>query len=313
MNSLFEKLLTVNRKNRINFEQFFDYIKDFNIAEINYVSNMEEPNSFPIPKISYCLELYEGNNNSQYINDTFMNKIMGIIEGGHLPNIMDFPNGWINSEKEMKFNNIIYYDDNINFIKSIKKDSDILEKRTSGAFILCNCLKSMAIIREEILKQIRKDKRIIFNLITTGSACERVMEFIYEKEEFNNCIKNICIFCMNIQKYQSLKNKYPKIHEDIYIRLQDVINFINKNSDENIKPYPITKLITLKEYQDKYKERHLTIAKFYGDMNYMIYKKYIKELEDLINEESQTHELKKIKTLYLVVLQHSLQILIIKK
>ena len=45
----------------------------------------------------------------------------------------------------------------------------------------------------------------------------------------------------------------------------------------------------------------------------MIYEKYIKELEDLINEESQTHELKKIKTLYLVVLQHSLQILLIKK
>ena len=39
-------------------------------------------------------------------------------------------------------------------------------------------------------------------------------------------------------------------------------------------------------------------------MNYMIYKKYIKELEDLINEESQTHELKKIKTPYLVVFQY---------
>ena len=295
MNSLFEKLLTVNRKNRINFEQFFDYIKDFNIEEPNY---RMEPNSFNFPSLKPslpCLELYEGNNNSQYINDTFMNKVMAIIEGGHLPNIMDFPNGCINSEKEMKFNNIIYYDDNINFIKSIKKDSDILEKRTPGAFILCNCLKSMAIIREEILKQIRKDKRIIFNLITTGSACEKIMEFISEKEEFNNCIKNICIFCWNIQKYQNLKNKYPKIHDDIYKKLQDVINFINKNSDENIKPYPITKLITLKEYQDKYKERHLTIANFYGNMNYMVYKKYIKELEDLINEESQTHELKKNK------------------
>ena len=121
------------------------------------------------------------------------------------------------------------------------------------------------------------------------------MEFISEKEEFNNCIKNICIFCWNIQKYQNLKNKYPKIHDDIYKKLQDVINFINKNSDENIKPYPITKLITLKEYQDKYKERHLTIANFYGNMNYMVYKKYIKDLEDLINEESQTHELKKNK------------------
>ena len=61
--------------------------------------------------------IYEGNNISQHINDKFINKVMDIIEGGHLPNIMDFPNGCINSEKEMKFNNIIYYDDNIRFLK----------------------------------------------------------------------------------------------------------------------------------------------------------------------------------------------------
>jgi hypothetical protein len=39
----------------------------------------------------------------------------------------------------------------------------------------------MSIIREEILKQIKKDKRISFNLITTGSACEKVMIYLKKK------------------------------------------------------------------------------------------------------------------------------------
>ena len=52
-----------------------------------------------------------------------MEKVMNIVEEGLLPDIMEFPNGIIDSNK--RFNNIIYYDENIDFIKSIKKDSDI--------------------------------------------------------------------------------------------------------------------------------------------------------------------------------------------
>ena len=64
-----------------------------------------------------------------------MNKIMDILEGGYLADIMTFPNGCVDSTK--KFNNIIYYDENLKFIKSVNKDSDFFEKNISGAFILC--------------------------------------------------------------------------------------------------------------------------------------------------------------------------------
>ena len=45
-----------------------------------------------------------------------MNKIMEIIEGDHLSDIMNFPYINIKSKKEMKFNNIIYYNENNQFI-----------------------------------------------------------------------------------------------------------------------------------------------------------------------------------------------------
>ena len=104
---------------------------------------------------------------------------------------MAFPNGYIDLSK--KFNNIIYYDENLKFINSINKDSDFFEKNTTGAFILCNNLESLSIIREEILKQIKKDKRTTFNLITTGSTCKKIMNYLNENKEFFDCIKNVCI------------------------------------------------------------------------------------------------------------------------
>ena len=58
---------------------------------------------------------------------------------------MNIPNGLIYSNKNetIKFNNIIYYDENSDFSNYVNKDSDKFEKNTSGAFILCNNLDSM--------------------------------------------------------------------------------------------------------------------------------------------------------------------------
>ena len=223
----------------------------------------------------------------------FMNKIMDIVEGGYLADIMALPNGYIDSTK--KYNNIIYYDENLKFINSINKDSDFFEKKTTGAFILCHDLESLLIIREEILKQIKKDRRITFNLITTGSTCEKIMNFMSENKEFFDCIKNVCIYCMDINKYEPLKLKYPKIHNDIYNNPNDVLNFINKYSDTNIRAYPIIKLITFQEYKDKYKNRHIKIANFYGNINEDIYNKYFRRMKYLINEEEEKNELKNKK------------------
>ena len=83
-----------------------------------------------------------------------MKKVITIVEDGLLPDIMEFPNGLIESTN--RYINIIYYDENIKFMKSIKNDSDIFENKTSGAFILCHYLESMSIIKDEILKQIKK-------------------------------------------------------------------------------------------------------------------------------------------------------------
>ena len=155
---------------------------------------------------------------------------------------MNFPNGGTS------FNNIIYYDENINqYLKSVNKDSDYFERMTPGAFILCTSMKSLNLIRAEILSQIKKDKRTTFNLITTGSACENIIKFLKENKDFENCIKKVCVYCWNLNKWLFLKDKYNNIIDIVCKKQADVINFINKYSSPDIKAYPLTKVIT---YQD---------------------------------------------------------------
>ena len=81
-----------------------------------------------------------------------------------------------------KYNNIIYYDESIKNFDSI----DFLERHTPGAFILCTDLESLRLVRTEILKEVEKDGMIIFNLITTGTSCTKVMEFLKEDKKFEN-------------------------------------------------------------------------------------------------------------------------------
>ena len=166
INYIFQNLLTLNRKNRINHRKFFDFL--FKIQNIfNEFGN--EYTSFKIGEVPKIFNLVQQNESNYYLNkNEFMNKIMNIVDEGLLPDIMEFPNGLIDSVN--KFNNIIYYDENIKFIKSIKKDCDIFESKTPGAFIICTNLNSMTIIKEEIIRQYKRDKRKTFNLITTGSA-----------------------------------------------------------------------------------------------------------------------------------------------
>ena len=209
---------------------------------------------------------------------------------------MNIANGITDLDEMPKFNNIIYYDENINFINSVHRDSDYFEKITLGAFILCTNLDSLKLIKDEIIykNKINNNNKIEFNLIVTGSKCEKIMNFLENKKnkELNNYITNICIYCMKPEKYQHLKIKYPKIHDDIYKKRQDIVNFINKNSSENIIPYPLTKLITYEEYIDKYKERHKKISEFYGDLNPKTYEDKISDIKDIIIKEFSNDELK---------------------
>ena len=193
---------------------------------------------------------------------------------------MDLPN-----EIKTKYNNIIYYVERIDHIRSINKDSDYFEKHTPGAFILCTDLESLRLVRTEILKEIEKDVRITFNLITTGSACIKIMEFLKENEKFDNCINNVCIYCSKVENYIPLKYQYDKIHDDMYSRKHQVADFIKMFSSEYIKPFPSTKLITYDEYIKKYKDKHFKVSTFYGDLTLECYQKYIKEMRDLIEKK----------------------------
>ena len=194
-----------------------------------------------------------------------------------------------------QYNNIIYYDENITNFDFIKNDCDYLERHTPGAFIVCTDLESLRLVRTEILKEVGKDGMIIFNLITTGSACIKVMEFLKEDKKFENCIKNVCVYCMNLEKYISLKNQYSQIHDDIYNKIVQVVDFIKKFSGEEIKPFPLTKLITYEDYLNIYKNRHFKISRFYGDLTPESYKKFFEEMKSLIENKSKSNELIKDK------------------
>ena len=293
INQLFKKLLVINSKNRINYAEYFDYVKNLNKNkdELFLITRDKTLDSLKnIHKKTINIESLNEKKqiNEYYLKGQFIDKIMNIINSEHFPDIMNIPNGLIYSNKNetIKFNNIIYYDENSDFSNYVNKDSDKFEKNTSGAFILCNNLDSMKIIREEILQKRKNDKAIIFNLITSGKSCEKILEFLNENLEFENCINNICVFCFHIDRYKYLK-QYPKINDNIYITRNDVIKkFINKYSSETIKPFPLTKLVTYEDYKTKYKDRHLKISEFYGNINIEICQKYFAELENLINEES---------------------------
>jgi len=185
---LFKRLLVINQDYRMTYNEFFNYVfsQDFMRKDVIYVNNNQ------IYKILYEDILKEPEVKFQLkkqkkLEQKISNNNLSFDHEDNFPNIMNFP-------KE-KNNNIIYYDERIDHIRSINKDSDYFEKHTPGAFILCTDLESLKLVRNEILIEIRKDRRITFNLITTDRSCSTIMEFLKEDKCFEVCINNVCIYC----------------------------------------------------------------------------------------------------------------------
>ena len=207
-----------------------------------------------------------------------------INEGnGNLPDIMKIPNGAINMNK---FNNIIYYDEDSN----INQDIDEFKKEIQGAFIICTDFNSFELIRSELLPEFKKDKRLSFNIITKGYYCENVINFLDNNPEFKEFIKNVCVYCSNIQEWAFLKNKYDLVY-DVVSSKKEVINFIKIFSSEEIKPYYIANVITINDYLEKYKDIHSKISKFYGDLNPQTFEDNIEKMKLLIERENKDKEL----------------------
>ena len=301
LDTLFKKLLTIEQKDRMKYDEFFNYVLNDDFMKEGIIAindNLEYRKLYdniingPEPTINYndykyfCSEEKEN-----------MYNILNIVEGGHLPDVMNFPNRMTN-ELQI-FNNIIYYDENTDYMNDIKKDSDYFERVTPGAFILCTSIDSLKLIREEILKQIKKDKMTTFNLITTGSKCEKILEFLKENKDNENYVKNICVYCKNLKKWLPLKKKY-KIIYDVCDTRKGVFNFINKFASNKIKPFPLSKLITFQDYLYKNKERHFNLSQFYGDLTIEKYKKYLESNKELIKNEGSEKDIKNKDEYYLL-------------
>jgi len=289
---LFNRLLVINPKDRMTYDEFFKYVFSDNFMKegVTYVNDnklykqiyeniLKEPEiNFKITEIKECKQEKEKEEEANF------KKILTLVEDGHLPDLMNFANGSLNEKKV--YNNIIYYDENIDYLSDIIEDCDYFERVTSGAFILCTNIESLDLVKKEVLRQIQKDKKTRFNLITTGSKCEKIMSFLENDKPFKDCIDKICVYCMDYDKWSFLKDKYEKIF-DVYTDPDEVIEFINKFSSNDIKPFPITKILTYQDYIDKYKDRHIKISSFYGDMTVEEYKKNIKNMGLLIDFEGE--------------------------
>ena len=289
---LFNRLLVINPKDRMTYDEFFKYVFSDNFMKegVTYVNDnklykqiyekiLKEPEvNFKNTEIKECKPEQEKEEEANF------KKILTLVEDGHLPDLMNFANGSLNEKKV--YNNIIYYDENIDYLSDIIEDCDYFERVTSGAFILCTNIESLDLVKKEVLRQIQKDKKTRFNLITTGSKCEKIMSFLENDKPFKDCIDKICVYCMDYDKWSFLKDKYEKIF-DVYTDPDEVIEFINKFSSNDIKPFPITKLLTYQDYIDKYKDRHIKISSFYGDMTVEEYKKNIKNMGLLIDFEGK--------------------------
>ena len=158
-----------------------------------------------------------------------------------------------------------------------------------GSFIYCKNQGSLELIREEILNKMKRHPDLIFNIITSGASCKDLLKFIEENKEFDNCIKNICIFCWELEKYQKYKNECKKIC-DVYKKTSDVIDlFLIKTQTKN--HYFKTKLITEEYYTKIYNSRHFEIAQFYGDLNPDIYRINIEKITEIIKREDEEKKL----------------------
>ena len=180
---LFRRLLVINPKERMSYDEFFNYVfrKDFMEKDAIFVNSnlkyeliynmiLNEEDLDKNYNIDYncCLGIEEPRKN-------FRKKVFNLVNEFKLPNIMSISN---ENNKEQNFNNIIYYDENIDYLDSIIKDSNYFEVNTHGTFILCTNLESLKLVKNEILRNIKKDKRIYFNFIVSGKIFEKLIDFL---------------------------------------------------------------------------------------------------------------------------------------
>ena len=129
---LFKLLLQINPEKRMSHSEFYDYVTNENFLQKEFIAiNNDEKYKKIYEEIlkEEQVEYKEKIKNFRYKDEEEsakenIEKILEYVNGGNIPNIMNFEND--NDNKEEKYNNIIYYDTNIKkHQKEIYKDSDL--------------------------------------------------------------------------------------------------------------------------------------------------------------------------------------------
>ena len=283
---LFKRLLQINPDNRMTTTEFYDYVTNENFLKsgVKVINNNEKDlkiyeEILSLDQIDYGDQHQLEKLSNKEKEKQNIQKILSIVEDGNLPDIMNFSNAIVNEED--KFNNIIYYDSNAEkYKKEIHTDSDVFERVTPGAFILCTNIDSLEIIRDEILRHKKSEKKTVFNIISNGKGyINDLKPFLNNNQKFKECLNKLCIYCLKPSNYEEIQKNEPNFINLVTNKTTKVINFIKEFSSKDIKPFPLTKLVTLSDYQNKYKERHKTISLFYGDLKKESYEEYIEKIK----------------------------------
>jgi hypothetical protein len=211
---LLRRLLQINPENRMTISEFYDYVTNENFlnGDVKAINNDKKYirlyQEIELQKQIYYPDKKQPEKfDKDKADQQSIEKITDFVYGGKIPDMMSFPNE--NDKEEEIFNNIIYYDSNIEkHKKEIYKYSDKFEKKTNGAFILCTSLNSLNIIKDEILRYLKYQKKVVFNLICNGKAYEsNIKQYLDDNKNFKNCINKLCIYCQRPKDYIKYKNE----------------------------------------------------------------------------------------------------------
>ena len=167
-----------------------------------------------------------------------------------------------------KGNNVIYYDPYFHDRKSeIYNDTENFKEVTNGAFIFLMNLDTLLLVCEDIKKNTNDAK---FDLIVGDSEdiTQKAIEKL-RKENYINIFKRICIFTYYVSKYKNVSLKYPEV-KGVYFYPSEVREFIKSGNEDTIV-YRTLVLITIKNYENKFKSFHEEIQQNYGKIDFFNY------------------------------------------
>ena len=284
LDNFLKKLLVINPDNRMSHTDFLNYIEN-NEFQNQLLSIDYFPKENEFDKESFNLF------GKEIDIKAIFGKMINFVTGKQIFDVDKMENNNINN----KNNNIIYYNDNNKYLNDVIKESFVFEQNTNGAMILCTNIISLNLIINEIQRKYKRDKRVVFNLIVNGTSCEKIIQILKKKNIYENIINNICIFCKfhNEEDYYYLMDKHPKINL-VSNNNEEIINFIKMTSNEEIKQFYVTKLITYKEYKEYYYLKHKMISKFYGNISKKKYEDESSKMEHHINNKDNLKQDKNV-------------------